>query len=225
MVRYVQPPDVGIHADFQHRFDKDMRREKQVLLAEKAQLNPPSSKICANEWREMVVKVGCSIYYDQLTEAAVQRSWARAGFSDDPARTDIVLSSGTKVFPSAFQPSFVQEGHGLKILGIGTERTEPQDKAPPQMPSSRPALNTVHHPGDRMLRFSTEREKATQRRKSKCRKVEAATTDEEEEEEHESTSESSEEEERPFDRDDFLAEAKSCLNWILRSFSTASETA
>jgi hypothetical protein len=71
LVRYVQPPDVGLHADFQHLFDKDMRREKKFLLAEKAQLNPPSSKIFASEWREMVVKVGCSVYYDQLTEALV----------------------------------------------------------------------------------------------------------------------------------------------------------
>lgn len=119
--RYVQPPDVGIHADFQERMDTGLRLEKKLLLTAKAQLNPPNTKITAHEWREMIVKVGCTVYYDQITEALVQSAWARAGFSDDPTRTDITLPSGIKVFPNTLMPSYTQEGHGLKIVGIGAE--------------------------------------------------------------------------------------------------------
>jgi hypothetical protein len=101
--------------------DTGLRLEKKLLLTAKAQLNPPNTKITAHEWREMIVKVGCTVYYDQITEALVQSAWARAGFSDDPTRTDITLPSGIKVFPNTLMPSYTQEGHGLKIVGIGAE--------------------------------------------------------------------------------------------------------
>ena len=98
--RYVQPPDVGIHADFQERMDTGLRLEKKLLLTAKAQLNPPNTKIIAHEWREMIVKVGCTVYYDQITEALVQSAWARAGFSDDPTRTASHYRPASRCFPT-----------------------------------------------------------------------------------------------------------------------------
>ena len=220
--RYVQPPDVGIHADFQERMDTGLRLEKKLLLTAKAQLNPPNTKITAHEWREMIVKEGCTVYYDQITEALVQSAWARAGFSDDPTRTDITLPSGIKVFPNTLMPSYTQEGHGLKIVGIGAECIVQSAASPQHVSIPRPVLKTVHLDSDRKLVFSTEREKndgiryeAKRKKVAETAMSEATTeeTTEQEEQEEKSLSESSDEEEKPFDRETFLAEAMERLRW------------
>ncbi len=219
----MQPPDVGEHALFQKLFDTKMLLEKKRIFAEKHRVGQNKPTLTANEWRELVVRVGCEVYYDLIAEEEVQSSWARAGFSDKPECTNILLPSGVKVFPHTMQVGHTQEGCGLKIMDAGTERIDVPAASPQQAmsPQTTRALRVVHEEGDSKLVFPTEREKANTQRKQKlaCAKREKPAEDKlaaEEQSETESESESesqSDEETKPFDCEAFLLQAQAHLRW------------
>jgi hypothetical protein len=212
--RYVQPGDVGYHADFQREFDRDMLVAKKAAFAKK-----PNHKLTANEWRELMVEVGGHVWYELISEETIAKSHLSAGWSsaldgsqNNLARTQ--LPSGKQLFPSygtaGQHSSAAQSGFGVVVNGVGCERV---GEAPwvGCVPSQATYAQLVvqEKEGDSKLVFRTEKEQqlenakpTTERKLSTNVSLEQETSDT-----GEGDSETSDEELHPFDKEHFVATA------------------
>jgi hypothetical protein len=130
--RYMEPPDVGYHADFHRAFDTRMATEKREFWAKHPDKRPTASQL-----REIVVRAVVFVWYLDVSLESIAAAFKRSGISinndgSENERARVELPSGLVVYPrrggvrvEGDSSTTSQEGQGVVVKGKGCERRGP----------------------------------------------------------------------------------------------------